>query len=207
MIGIYGGTFNPVHYGHLRTALEVKEALMLDQLRLTPCRLPPHRRQPEVSAELRLQMLQLAVADVAGMIVDRRELDREGPSYMVDTLASVRSEVAASPLLLIIGADAFIGLEKWHRWRHLFEYAHVVVMTRPGYRQPVLNDYLARRLTDDPEQLRRLAGGYLYFQTVTRLEISATHIRELIGRRQDPRFLLPEAVIHYIRQHNLYRSI
>lgn len=206
MIGIYGGTFNPVHYGHLRTALEVKQILALDEIRLVPCRMPPHREHPKVSAEMRLRMLQLAVAEVPGMRVDRRELDRDGPSYMVDTLASLRREFSAQPILLFVGADAFAGLEKWHKWRHLFDYAHVVVMTRPGHRGGELNDFLNRRLTEQSEDLRRNSCGCLYFQNVTRLEISATAIRELIANEMDPRFLLPDAVIGYIRHHNLYRS-
>ncbi len=205
MIGVYGGTFNPVHYGHLRTALEVKEIFALDEIRLIPCHLPPHREQPDVSAETRLILLQLAIEKSSGLIVDRRELDREGPSYMVDTLKSLRTEFVDCPLLLFIGADAFAKLNLWYRWRHLFDYAHIVVMTRPGYKRHALCDFLNSRLTDQREKLKKQAAGCLFFQNVTQLDISATVIRKLLANGKDPRFLLPDAVIRYIKQHKLYR--
>lgn len=206
MIGIYGGTFNPVHYGHLRTALEVKELFDLEQLRLIPCLLPPHREQPDVDGEMRLAMLDLAVADTPGLQVDRRELDREGPSYMVDTLRSLRNEKPGTGLILFIGADAFAGLERWHQWQHLFDYAHVVVITRPSCKMPVLSDFLRQRLCEDHRQLQQQAAGWLFFQSVTALDISATAIRDLIMAGRNPKFLLPDSVIAFIRQHQLYLS-
>jgi len=206
MIGIYGGTFNPVHYGHLRTALEVAELFELDRLNMIPCRLPPHRSEPDVDGEMRLAMLQLAIADTPALFADRRELDREGPSYMVDTLASLRAENADDGLILFIGTDAFAGLDRWHRWQHLFDYAHVVVMTRPGCKMPVMPEFLRERLCQDRRQLQQKTAGCLFFQAVTALDISATAIRELITSGRNPRFLLPDAVIAYIRQHQLYTS-
>lgn len=207
MIGIYGGTFNPVHYGHLRTALEVSEIFDLQQLRMIPCRLPAHRQQPEIDAEQRWQMLQLAVADTPRLQPDRRELDRDGLSYMVDTLQSLANENPGISLILFVGNDAFAGLERWHRWQQLFVYAHIVVMTRPGHPLPPLTTWQAARLTDDVDQLRSRTAGLLYFQAVTSLEISATAIRELFAAGRDPKFLLPDRVINFIRQHNLYSSL
>ncbi|MGY6275392.1 nicotinate-nucleotide adenylyltransferase [Methylomonas sp. MgM2] len=204
MIGIYGGTFNPVHYGHLRTALEVKELFGLEQLRLVPCRLPPHRSEPDVAGEMRLAMLNLAIADTPGLIADRRELDREGPSYTVDTLAALRAEYPEKGLLLFIGTDAFSGLERWHCWRRLFDYAHVVVITRPACKMPIMSEFLRRRLCEDRRQLQQIKSGRLFFQAVTALDISATAIRELIASGRNPQFLLPDAVLAYIRQHQLY---
>jgi nicotinate-nucleotide adenylyltransferase len=206
MIGVYGGTFNPVHYGHLRTALEVKELFDLEQLRLIPCHVPPHRDEPEVPAHLRLRMLEAAVADTDGFSVDRRELDRAGPSYMVDTLHSLRNEIGDTPLLLFIGADAFAGLERWYQWQRLFDYAHVVVMTRPGYAELDVSAFLQQRLGADRTQLSRQAAGYLVFQEVTALDISATAIRELVAAGRDPQFLLPDRVIELIRRHHLYQT-
>ncbi|MCQ8118740.1 nicotinate-nucleotide adenylyltransferase [Methylomonas rosea] len=205
MIGVYGGTFNPVHYGHLRTALEVKELFELEQLRLIPCRLPPHRDEPDVPAHLRLQMLEAAVADTHGFNVDRRELDRAGPSYMVDTLHSLRAEIDNTPLLLFIGADAFAGLERWHQWQRLFDYAHIVVMTRPGYAGLALSAFLQQRIAEDRTQLSRQTAGLLTFQEVTALAISATAIRELVASGRDPQFLMPDRVIELIRRHHLYQ--
>ena len=206
MIGIYGGTFNPVHYGHLRTALEVKELFGLAQLRLIPCRLPPHRQQPNVDGEQRLKMLQLAIADTAELQIDRRELDRAGPSYMIETLQSVRTENPQSSLILFIGTDAFAGLESWHHWQQLFDVAHVVVMTRPSYNISDLSDFFHQRLYTNRQQLQQQKVGGLYFQAVTALDISATAIRNLIADGRNPKFLLPDPVIAYIRHHQLYLS-
>lgn len=206
MIGVYGGTFNPVHFGHLRTALEVKELFNLQQLRLIPCRLPAHRQQPDVDAEMRLAMLQLAVSDTPELMADRRELERSGPSYMVDTLDSLRKENPHSGLVLFIGADAFAGLETWYQWQRLFNYAHVVVMTRPAYKLPVLSDFLRQRVCEQRSQFQQHSAGLLFFQAVTGLDISATVIRELIAGGRNPKFLLPDQVIAYIRRHHLYLS-
>lgn len=206
MIGIYGGTFNPVHFGHLRTALEVTELFDLNQLRLIPCRLPAHRRQPDVAAEMRLAMLHLACTDMPDFYVDRRELDRAGPSYMVDTLVSLRAEYPGDSLLLFIGLDAFAGLSNWHQWQRLFDYAHVVVMTRPNCEVSELPAFLRQKICTERESLRQQTAGLLYFQGVTALDISATAIRDVIASGRNPKFLLPDAVISYIRQHQLYLS-
>jgi len=206
MIGVYGGTFNPIHYGHLRTALEVKVLFNLDQLRLIPCRKPPHREQPEVSGQMRLEMLQLAIKGVAGFIADSRELDRQGPSYMVDTLRSLRQEMPEQSIILFIGADAFLGLEKWYCWQQLFDFAHLVVMTRPGFSLSPESEFLRQRLVNQREMLAAKSAGYLLFQAVTPLDISATQIRQIIATDGNPQFLLPDAVLAFIRQHQLYQA-
>ncbi len=206
MIGVYGGTFDPVHYGHLRTALEVKQVFSLDELRFIPCARPAHREQPQTGAEHRLRMLELALLERDGFCVDRRELDRSGPSYMVDTLKSIRAEIEQQALLLFIGTDAFKHLTGWHRWQQLFDYAHVVVMTRPGFDQQKLEGFFKQRRVDDRQFLRRQASGLLFFQTVTQLDISATQIRQIIAEAKDPGFLLPDRVIEYIQKNSLYIS-
>ena len=132
MIGIFGGTFDPVHYGHLRTALELKTLFKLTEIRLIPCANPPHRPAPLTPAPLRLQMLQLAVAGRQGLMADGCELSRAGLSYTVDTLKRF-GQNGWYPILLFMGMDAFAGLESWHQWQRLFDYAHVVVITRPGF--------------------------------------------------------------------------
>ena len=211
MIGIFGGTFDPVHYGHLRSALEVKDVFGLDEVRLIPCANPPHREQPAVSAKMRLEMLELAIKNQPGLIIDTRELDRHQlsepvPSYMVDTLQSLRQDFPREALLLFIGADAFKHLTGWHQWRRLFDYAHIAVMTRPGFTVQQLNGFFKARLATDIKELAQVGVGKLCFQQVTQLDISATAIRNIIARKQNPGFLLPDAVIEYIKQHQLYET-
>ncbi len=207
MIGVYGGTFNPVHYGHLRTALEVSEQFALDELRLLPCAQPAHRAEPEVSADMRLQMLELAINGYPQFTCDTRELKRAGPSYMVDTLASIRTEIALNtPLLLFIGTDAFNGLSTWHRWQSLSEYAHIVVMIRPHFEPGILPDFYKDKLADDRQSLKSCPSGKIYFQQVTQLDISATSIRQMFADQKNTSFLLPESVIKYIQAKQLYRE-
>ncbi len=204
MIGIYGGTFDPVHFGHLRTALEVKELFALDEVRLIPCSQPPHRETPLTFPEMRLAMLELAVQNQSELVIDRRELDREGYSYMIDTLKSLQIEKPDRSLLLIIGTDAFEGLASWHQWQQLFDYAHIVVITRPGYILQPLSGFLSTKLVKDREDLKQDKLGGLFFQSVTQLDISATAIRLLIETGQNPSYLLPDVIINYIKKNKLY---
>lgn len=206
MIGLLGGTFDPIHYGHLRIALEVKEALGLAQVRFIPCRQPPHRDAPGATPQQRLQLLRLAAADMPGFAVDTRELERDGPSYMVDTLASLRSELGDTPLCLILGRDAFLGLPGWRRWRELLDYAHLAVVQRPGPSLPSAGELAVLEETHrrEPGQLRAAPSGGICFLPVSQLDISATRIRELLRSGRDPRFLLPDAVLESIRRTGLY---
>ena len=205
MIGIFGGTFDPVHYGHLRSALEVKELFGLTEVRLVLSAQPPHREQPAATALMRLQMLELAIKNQPGLIIDTRELNRQGASYMVDTLKSLRQEFKNAPLLLFIGSDAFNQLKTWHQWPHLFDFAHLVVMTRPGFTIQNPDDFFKAKLATQLTELTHASVGKLYFQQVTQLDISATAIRNMIAEQQNPGFLLPDTVIAYIRQHQLYQ--
>lgn len=206
MIGVFGGTFNPIHYAHLRAALEVKELFTLNEVRFIPCASPPHRPEPPVSAYIRLHMVTLAIEGQAGFVCDDRELRRHGHSYMVDTLDSLRQDFPEQPLLLFIGTDAFNQLEHWHEWRRLFDLAHIVVMTRPNYHHQHLDDFLNVRYTENKTELSDHLAGKLYFQAITPLDISSSHIRELITQHRSPRFLLPDIVLDYIKQFKLYQS-
>ncbi len=210
MIGIFGGTFDPVHYGHLRSALEVKDIFGLDEVRLIPCAKPPHRDEPVVTAKMRLQMLELAITNQPGLKIDTRELDRydphQAPSYMVDTLKSLRQEFPTEPLLLFIGSDAFKHLTGWHQWQQLFDYAHIVVMTRPGFEIQQLDGFFKARLACGINELAQANAGKCCFQQVTQLDISATAIRGIIADKKNPGFLLPDAVIEYIKQNKLYET-
>jgi nicotinate-nucleotide adenylyltransferase len=210
MQGIYGGTFDPIHYGHLRTALEVKEAVMLDEVRFIPSQIPPHRGAPGATPEQRLAMLEAALHDAEpGFRIDTRELERPGPSYMVDTLTSIRAEIGAEPLCLIVGLDAFLGLNRWHRWRELFELAHVLAMQRPGPLPEIpeeLQAPLRERMAKAPDALRASPAGLIHFVPVTQLDISATRIRGAIAAGRSARYLTPDPVLHLIRSLNLYRA-
>ena len=204
MIGLFGGTFDPVHYGHLRSALEVKDRFDLTEIRLIPSAQPPHREQPSVTAESRLKMLALAIEGQPDLKIDDRELKRSGPSYMVDTLKSIRDESATQPLWLFIGSDAFNQLTTWHEWQAIFNYAHIVVLTRPNYEAQALNAFFVAHLATDSAELAEAPAGKLYFQPVRQLDISATAIREMIAQKKNPGFLIPDKVLTYIRQHQLY---
>ncbi len=205
MLGVYGGTFNPVHYGHLRTAFEVSEFFQLERLHLIPCKNPAHRQQPGVSAEIRLRLLQLAIEGMSGWVAERRELDRPGPSYMVDTLASLRAEFPEESIILFMGQDAFNGIEGWYRWQQLFDYAHVVVMTRPGFHRQTGSRWLKDKQTETDQSLRQAKAGALFFQPVTPLDISSSNIRKLIQAGRQPKFLMPDNVIQAINQQKLYQ--
>jgi len=192
-LAIFGGTFDPVHLGHLSVAWEAAE-LLDAEVRLLPASVPPHRPAPIASAEQRVAMLRAALQGQSRLTLDIRELQRSGPSYTIDTLIELRAEQGERPLVLLIGADAFAGLPSWHRWRELFDVAHIGVLSRPGMDAVLPNELqqmVAGRRVDDATALRHKAAGKLIELTVTPLEISATRIRELLAAGRDPRYLLP----------------
>lgn len=206
-IGVLGGTFDPVHHGHLRTALEIYQQLKLEEIRFIPCQQPVHKDRVYASAAHRLAMLQLACRDQSHFYVDDREMTRNTPSYTIDTLISLRKEFPSRSLVLLMGSDAFVNLPVWHRWLQLLHYAHIAIVIRPGHRLEVgskLQSLLDKHKLEDPIQLgQQLAGGIVIQQT-TPLDISATAIRNMIRAKQSPRFLLPDLVNDYIQQHHLY---
>jgi len=208
MICILGGTFDPIHFGHLRTALEVQQALGVPRIYLLPCRTPPHRSEPQLSASLRLELLKLAVQDEPALQIDTRELERDGPSWMVDTLQSLRDEIGPEePLCLVLGMDALAGLDSWHRWHDIPALCHLVVMQRPGNDWPCegeVADWLKDARRDDTEALHDAPAGWAAAVPVTQLEISSTAIREQLAAGQNVRYLLPGAVLKRITQENWY---
>ncbi|MEX2124314.1 MAG: nicotinate-nucleotide adenylyltransferase [Woeseia sp.] len=208
-MGIFGGTFDPVHFGHLRTAFEMLQALRFGEVRFMPCGSPPHRGSPIADAGLRLRMVRVATEGQQGFVVDDRELQREGPSYSVDTLSALRAEFPLTPLALIIGMDAFLGLPKWYHWREILQLSHIVVAHRPGWRAPdmgPLGELLADRGTHRIGDLHQARSGHIFIHDVTQLEISSTEIRELIAAGRDPRFLMPDTVRDVIEQSGCYAS-
>lgn len=206
-IGVFGGTFDPIHFGHLRPALEVGETLGLQQVRMLPSANPPHRSSPSAPAVHRLAMLERAVAGQPLLCADDCELRREGPSYMVDTLRHFRSVHPDSPLVLVVGQDAANGLDSWHRWRDLFELAHIVVMLRPGQAANYgdeLGRMIDRRAAPSAGELHHRPAGLTFSLPVSQLDISATEIRALVGAGRSIAYLTPPAVAGYIAHHGLY---
>jgi len=212
-IGVLGGTFDPIHYGHLRLAEELGETLRLEEVRLIPSGTPPHRSAPAVPAEHRLAMTQLAAAGNPRFKVDEREVRRAGPGYTYDTLKALRAELGdARPLALLLGADAFLEFATWHRWREIFGLAHIAVAYRPGFPVeqwsermllPLAREYAARRM-QQPLAVHLAPAGGIVVIPFTALDISATAIRDMLRAGASPRYLLPGAVLDYIRTHRLY---
>ena len=208
MIGILGGTFDPVHFGHLRTALDVQQALSLDEIRFIPAGEPPHRDKPVADALTRLAMVRLATHGQKKFSVDDREIHRAGPSYMVDTLASLKKDFPQQQLCLLLGTDAFNGLPQWHNWQQIFELAGIVLMQRPedGRAMPLDNTMAAeleKRLLE-PEQFCQQATGHICMVPVTQLDISASRIRQMWQQGRDIQFFLPDEVIALIQQQDIY---
>jgi nicotinate-nucleotide adenylyltransferase len=209
LIGIFGGTFDPVHFGHLRMAEEVLNLTPMEQLRFVPSKHPPHREHPGASPEERVSLLKAALEGGDHRFrIDTRELKREGPSFMVDTLLSLREEVGRqTPMALIVGQDAAHGLPQWSRWLNLFDLAHLIILQRPGYPKTWPEgsaSIFESRLAGDAEHLQSAPHGLILHLEVTQLEISASQIRTLTQKGQSTRYLLPERVIEEIRKKGLY---
>lgn len=211
-IGILGGTFDPIHYGHLRLAEEMLELADLDHIRFIPVGNPPHRESPQVSALHRSAMVQLAIADQPAFVLDDREVKRAAKCFTVDTLRELRAESGESqPLCLLMGGDAFLQLHTWHEWEQILELAHIVVGYRPGFTlekrihsaTPALRRHYQQRLCD-VKFLSQHAFGGIAELAIPKLEISATLIRSRVAEKRTIRYLLPATVANYIYQHNLY---
>ncbi|MFK8049545.1 MAG: nicotinate-nucleotide adenylyltransferase [Halioglobus sp.] len=207
-VGVFGGTFDPVHNGHLRSALELMQRFSFDQLRMMPCADPSHRDAPDASAEHRAAMLELAIQGSPGLLCDRRELGREGPSYTVDSLIEIRKELGDErSICLIMGCDAVLNITSWHRWNELLEFANIVVIARPGWHLPShgrVSDWLSANACADREALHSCSAGLIRVEELRPLPISASEIRRLFADGHSARFLLPDAVIDYIANHGLY---
>jgi nicotinate-nucleotide adenylyltransferase len=211
-IGVFGGTFDPIHFGHLRLAEEMAEGLGLEQVRFIPAGQPPHREAPRTATAHRLEMVRRAVVGNPRFAVDAREVESPRPSYTVDTLAALRAELGEEqPLWLLLGSDAFLELPTWHEWRQLFGLAHIAVAARPGARL-LQSDAMPEILKKEVSQRQPTDGpvsgpaGSVLLRTTTPLDISATAIRDTLARHGSARYLLPDAVLDYIYGHQLYLS-
>ena len=213
-IGILGGTFNPVHFGHLRIAEELCDALDLDEVRLMPANMPPLRTVPVVSGAERLHMVRLAIAGNRRLVADEREVAKTSLCYTVDTLAELRAELGPQrPICLMLGADAFARLHRWHRWRDLFALAHFAVAARGGHASittapldPELAAELRARRVSEVGLLAGQPSGAIYLAPTSVLQISATRIRGLVALGASARYLLPQPVLDYIHQRGIYRQ-
>jgi nicotinate-nucleotide adenylyltransferase len=204
MIGLFGGTFDPIHFGHLRPALDVMETLSLEELRFIPAHVPPHRDTPLITAEQRSQIVAVAIAEQPGFVLDTCELERSGPSYTVDTLLDFRSRYGKDmPLVLLLGTDAFAGLPSWHRWEEIIQLAHIALMTRPGG-DSSCTGFLSQHEVKDPDALHQTPAGSILRVPVTQLDISATDIRERLRQGRSVHYLMPQVLIETISSLNLY---
>lgn len=203
LIGVYGGTFDPIHYGHLRPALDVLYQLQLDHVRFIPCYQPVHRDLPQVSSDQRCEMIEMAIKSRPNFVLDRREIERQGPSYMVDTLRSLKQAFPQAGLVLIMGTDAFAKFLSWYQWSTILELANLAIMHRPGESLPnhgELAGLLQQRLVDSLTE----AQGQIVEVEVTQLDLSATRLRELLQQDQPIDYLMPPCVVKYIQTHHLY---
>ena len=211
MIGLLGGTFNPIHFGHLRMAQELAEALQLNEVRFIPSANPPHRTSPTVSAKHRAQMVKLAIEDNPLFQLDTRELSRTGASYTIDTLLSLREELEAETrLVLFMGTDAFRQLETWHRWQELLDHCHIALVQRPHTIREALSKtletYLSAHYSEQTNDLQDVPSGCITMQPMTALDISSTAIRQRMQQGLSLRYLMPDNVIHFLQNQALYNN-
>jgi nicotinate-nucleotide adenylyltransferase len=210
-LGILGGTFDPLHYGHLRLAEEACQALGLAEVRWIPAGQPPHRNPPLASAQQRLAMVSLGIAANPLFSLDDSEALAHQPSYSVPTLERLRAQLGAQrPLVLLLGADALPGLHRWHRWRELFQLAHLAVATRPGFElaadqlEPALAVEFRQRQSHAVAALATAPAGHILAFRITALDISATVLRGICKAGGSARYLLPDPVLDYISTHHIY---
>ncbi len=202
---ILGGTFDPIHFGHLKPALETLDAIGYAQLLLVPAARPPHRRAPLATAEQRLAMARLAADTDKRIEVDDRELHRQGPSWTIDTLQSFRKQWPQRPLALLIGEDSLHQFSTWKHWQDIPQLAHIVAMHRPG-EQRSLPQWASKRAIQNPEILKKQPAGRFFFVKVSPNPVSATTLRARLRRGEDVSGMIPDKVIDYIQQNQLYRG-
>jgi nicotinate-nucleotide adenylyltransferase len=215
-IGILGGTFNPIHYGHLRIAQEVAETLGLCNVKFIPSANPPHKAPPRVTAQQRAEMVTLSIEDNPLFSLDTQELARTGPSYTIDTLKSLHAENPDATFCLIMGMDAFAHFDLWHEWQAILNYCHLILVPRTHVQvqlaqaqptlSPALTSLLQKHAAPNIQSLSQQKQGYIIQLPVTVLDISSSQIRELIRQKKQPIYLTPQAVMTYIYQHQLYQA-
>ncbi len=203
-IGLFGGSFNPIHKGHILAAESVRAQLKLDKIYFLPAAYSPFKTQPELSNAHRVEMLKRAIASYPALKIDRRELDRPGPSFTINTLEDIVRTCPHDRLYLLIGMDAWEGFERWHQWQAIIERCHLVVVSRPGYATPVLSEFWQEKQLTDLQLLRNSPAGKLFFVTVPASKAASNEIRERIRQGLSTTNDLPEKVREYIEEQKLY---
>ena len=211
MIGIFGGSFDPIHFGHIKSALALLENFEFTQIRFMPCQLSPLKGNVFANAQHRWQMLSLVCSSQAKLLVDDRELKRQEPSYTIDSVIELREEFGGSQsLVLIVGVDAYLAFCKWHRYEEILSYCHVILLHRPGYSlsesgSECEKEYYELNKTEDSKLLAMQSHGKIYMSELEKLDISSTLIREMIAQGKQPKYMLPGNVWNYVRRNELYK--
>ena len=207
-LAVFGGTFDPIHFGHLKSACAVTDYLGVPCVKLVPSCIPPHREKPSSTPAHRLSMLQIATCEDKRMAVDDREISRRGVSYTADTLASFRSELGTTvPLYFILGIDSYVTIHKWHHWKGLTDIAHLIVLDRPGYLAEVSSEvqlWSQNRLVEDPNDMKHRAFGCICLVSLVQVDVSATDLRNKLKAGVRPTGKMPEKVIDFALKHGLY---
>jgi nicotinate-nucleotide adenylyltransferase len=207
-VALLGGTFNPIHFGHLNLANCLVDYLQVESVRMIPCAIPPHRKTPSVSAKQRLAMLQLAIDDHPLLTSDDLELRKSTPSYSIETVQQIRQQVGEeTPLFFCIGMDSLLTIDSWHHWQQLLDYCHLAICPRPGYKLPIkghLAEWIEQNLCDDIARVKTLAQGCLHLCKIPLKDISSTAIRDSIKCAQSIDHLTPKSVVNFITKHSLY---
>lgn len=207
LLAILGGTFDPVHLGHLQSLWEVSDQFQFDEVHLIPCSQSPFKTKPQATDDQRLAMLELAIEGQTHWKIDEREIARGGISYMVDTLKSLHQTYPKHHLCLLMAVDAVEHLQQWNRWQEILSHAHLVVMTRPDYKlkETPWTMELERKTLRTPQELREKKSGGVCWTNPSSLAISSTQIRDLCAMNRVPDFLVPTKVADYLKEHRLYQ--
>ena len=213
LVGIFGGTFDPIHYGHLRIAEEIVKTVGLQKLYFVPAGMPRLRHSPVASPQHRVEIVRLAIQKNPDFVLDEREINRGGVSYSIDTVREFKQEFGEEiRLCFVLGADAFINLPEWNNWKELFNLCHFIVSTRPGYTLTLIKELLSKELREEcsqrwvsnTESLRKDTSGLIFIASTTMLDISATSIRAHIAVGRSVRYLIPDIIVNYISENKLY---
>ena len=206
-IGVLGGSFDPIHFGHIKPCLKLAEKFQLDSIRLIPCKVSPFKESTFTSSQHRWNMVSMIAANSDLFVADARELERESPSYTYETLLDLKNEFpSGTKFFWIMGLDALIDFPRWYHAQNILQLCHVLVLQRPGYQLTVEDSWLRSYMTDDCELLVKDDCGHIYISDTEMMDVSSTQIRNLVVEGEQPKFLLPGGVWNYIKRNNLYQS-